>query len=217
MATINQLVRKPRKDKVTKSTVPALEGCPQKRGVCTRVYTTTPKKPNSALRKVARVKLTTGVEVTAYIPGEEHNLQQHGGRIRGRAGRVVPEARVEMRQIDGVVEQMTQRVLERAGEQLAREVDGQELRIRIEGLIAGHDGCSTAGGIGCTFHASNTHHDASSSVSTSAGCPTYPTASLGTLHDAAPVYAQLELEVARLVRVLESYRQGYLPITKAAA
>ena len=87
MTTINQLVRKSRKSKKAKSTVPALESCPQKRGVCTRVYTTTPKKPNSALRKVARVRLTNGMEVTAYIPGEGHNLQEHsvvllrGGRV----------------------------------------------------------------------------------------------------------------------------------------
>jgi small subunit ribosomal protein S12 len=92
MATINQLVRKPRKDKVSKSTVPALEGCPQKRGVCTRVYTTTPKKPNSALRKVARVRLTNGYEVTSYIGGEGHNLQEHsvvlirGGRVKDLPG-----------------------------------------------------------------------------------------------------------------------------------
>jgi len=92
MATINQLVRKPRKDKVVKSTVPALEGCPQKRGVCTRVYTTTPKKPNSALRKVARVRLTNGYEVTSYIGGEGHNLQEHsvvlirGGRVKDLPG-----------------------------------------------------------------------------------------------------------------------------------
>ena len=88
MTTINQLVRKPRKTKKAKSTVPALEACPQKRGVCTRVYTTTPKKPNSALRKVARVKLTNGFEVTSYIGGEGHNLQEHsvvllrGGRVK---------------------------------------------------------------------------------------------------------------------------------------
>jgi len=92
MATINQLVRKPRKDKAVKSTVPALEGCPQKRGVCTRVYTTTPKKPNSALRKVARVRLTNGYEVTSYIGGEGHNLQEHsvvlirGGRVKDLPG-----------------------------------------------------------------------------------------------------------------------------------
>ena len=92
MATINQLVRKPRKTKVLKSDVPALKNCPQRRGVCTRVYTTTPKKPNSALRKVARVRLTTGVEVTAYIPGVGHNLQEHsvvlvrGGRVKDLPG-----------------------------------------------------------------------------------------------------------------------------------
>jgi len=77
MATINQLVRKPRKRKVEKSAVPALQACPQRRGVCTRVYTTTPKKPNSALRKVARVRLTNGYEVSSYIGGEGHNLQEH--------------------------------------------------------------------------------------------------------------------------------------------
>ncbi len=92
MPTINQLVRKPRVRKVTKSDVPALEGCPQKRGVCTRVYTTTPKKPNSALRKVARVRLTNGYEVTSYIGGEGHNLQEHsvvlirGGRVKDLPG-----------------------------------------------------------------------------------------------------------------------------------
>ena len=77
MATVNQLVRKPRQSKVEKSKVPALEACPQRRGVCTRVYTTTPKKPNSAMRKVARVRLTNGFEVTSYIGGEGHNLQEH--------------------------------------------------------------------------------------------------------------------------------------------
>jgi small subunit ribosomal protein S12 len=77
MATINQLVRKPRKRKVVKSGVPALQACPQRRGVCTRVYTTTPKKPNSALRKVCRVRLTSGFEVSSYIGGEGHNLQEH--------------------------------------------------------------------------------------------------------------------------------------------
>ena len=92
MATINQLVRQPRKRKAAKSDVPALQACPQRRGVCTRVYTTTPKKPNSALRKVARVRLTSGVEVTAYIPGEGHNLQEHsivlvrGGRVKDLPG-----------------------------------------------------------------------------------------------------------------------------------
>jgi small subunit ribosomal protein S12 len=92
MATINQLVRKPRTSKPQKSSVPALEGSPQKRGVCTRVYTTTPKKPNSALRKVARVRLTNGMEVTSYIGGEGHNLQEHsvvlirGGRVKDLPG-----------------------------------------------------------------------------------------------------------------------------------
>ena len=92
MATINQLVRKPRKTKTLKSDVPALKNCPQRRGVCTRVYTTTPKKPNSALRKVARVRLSNGFEVTAYIPGEGHNLQEHsvvlirGGRVKDLPG-----------------------------------------------------------------------------------------------------------------------------------
>ena len=77
MATVNQLVRNPRKRKVEKSDSVALQGCPQRRGVCTRVYTTTPKKPNSALRKVCRVRLTNGYEVSSYIPGEGHNLQEH--------------------------------------------------------------------------------------------------------------------------------------------
>ena len=92
MATINQLVRKPRKRKVVKSGVPALQACPQRRGVCTRVYTTTPKKPNSALRKVAKVRLTTGFEVISYIGGEGHNLQEHsvvlirGGRVKDLPG-----------------------------------------------------------------------------------------------------------------------------------
>lgn len=92
MPTINQLVRKGRKVVKSKNKAPALEACPQKRGVCTRVYTTTPKKPNSALRKVARVRLTNGMEVTAYIPGEGHNLQEHsivlirGGRIKDIPG-----------------------------------------------------------------------------------------------------------------------------------
>jgi small subunit ribosomal protein S12 len=90
--TINQLVRKGREPVRRKTTAPALNQCPQRRGVCTRVYTTTPKKPNSALRKVARVRLTTGVEVTAYIPGEGHNLQEHsivlvrGGRVKDLPG-----------------------------------------------------------------------------------------------------------------------------------
>ncbi|WP_299076005.1 30S ribosomal protein S12 [uncultured Paraglaciecola sp.] len=92
MPTINQLVRKGRKQIQSKSGSPALDSCPQRRGVCTRVYTTTPKKPNSALRKVARVRLTNQIEVTAYIPGEGHNLQEHsivlirGGKIKDLPG-----------------------------------------------------------------------------------------------------------------------------------
>jgi small subunit ribosomal protein S12 len=92
MPTINQLVKKGRQKVVKKNKVPALQGNPQRRGVCTRVYTTTPKKPNSALRKVARVRLTNGIEVTAYIPGEGHNLQEHsivlieGGRVKDLPG-----------------------------------------------------------------------------------------------------------------------------------
>ena len=92
MSTVNQLIRKPRKKRKVKTDVPALKGSPQKRGVCTRVYTTTPKKPNSALRKVARVRMTNGLEVTAYIPGEGHTLQEHsvvlirGGRVKDLPG-----------------------------------------------------------------------------------------------------------------------------------
>ena len=92
MPTINQLVRQGRKKQRVKTNAPALEGCPQKRGVCVRVYTSTPKKPNSALRKIARVRLTNGMEVTSYIPGEGHNLQEHslvlirGGRVKDLPG-----------------------------------------------------------------------------------------------------------------------------------
>ncbi len=92
MPTISQLIRKGRKVVSSKTTTPALKGCPQRRGVCTRVYTSTPKKPNSALRKVARVRLTNKMEVTAYIPGEGHNLQEHsivlirGGRVKDLPG-----------------------------------------------------------------------------------------------------------------------------------
>ena len=92
MPTIQQLVRKGRQSKPTKGKTPALKGAPQRRGVCTRVYTNTPKKPNSALRKVARVRLTSGMEITAYIPGEGHNLQEHsvvlirGGRVKDLPG-----------------------------------------------------------------------------------------------------------------------------------
>jgi len=92
MPTVNQLVRQGRDKQVNKTSAPALQSCPQKRGVCVRVYTTTPKKPNSALRKIARVKLTNGMEVTSYIPGEGHNLQEHslvlirGGRVKDLPG-----------------------------------------------------------------------------------------------------------------------------------
>ena len=92
MPTINQLIRNERKAILKRKKTPALQACPQRRGVCTRVYTTTPKKPNSALRKVARVRLTNGYEVTAYIPGEGHNLQEHsvvmirGGRVKDLPG-----------------------------------------------------------------------------------------------------------------------------------
>ena len=92
MPTLNQLVRQGRRRMQQKTSAPALKSCPQKRGVCTRVYTTTPKKPNSAMRKVARVRLTNGIEVTAYIPGEGHNLQEHsivlirGGRVKDLPG-----------------------------------------------------------------------------------------------------------------------------------
>ena len=97
MATINQLVRQPRKRIVDKSDVPALQNCPQRRGVCTRVYTTTPKKPNSALRKVARVRLAGGIEVTAYIPGEGHNLQEHSiVLVRGGGVKDLPGVRYKI-------------------------------------------------------------------------------------------------------------------------
>lgn len=92
MPTINQLIRKPRKSPVVRNKAPALQSCPQKRGVCTRVTTMTPKKPNSALRKIARIRLTNGYEVTGYIPGEGHNLQEHsvviirGGRVKDLPG-----------------------------------------------------------------------------------------------------------------------------------
>ena len=92
MPTINQLVRQGRKKQIKRTNTPALQACPQRRGVCTRVYTTTPKKPNSALRKVARVRLTNGIEVTSYIPGIGHNLQEHsvvlirGGRVKDLPG-----------------------------------------------------------------------------------------------------------------------------------
>src|SRR3972149_4814669 len=106
MPTIQQLIRKPRQKPVKRNKVPAMQSCPQKRGVCTRVYTTTPKKPNSALRKVARVRLTNQLEVTSYIPGEGHNLQEHsillipGGRGEDPPGRGGPQAGVEQREAD---------------------------------------------------------------------------------------------------------------------
>jgi small subunit ribosomal protein S12 len=103
MPTINQLVRKGRKKARRKTNSPALKSCPQKRGVCTRVYTTTPKKPNSALRKVARVRLTNGMEVTSYIPGEGHNLQEHS-TIMIRGGRVKDLPGVRYHTIRGVLD-----------------------------------------------------------------------------------------------------------------
>ena len=103
MARISQLVRKPRKRKIDKNIVPALQGSPQKRGVCTRVYTTTPKKPNSALRKVCRVRLTNGYEVTSYIGGEGHNLQEHSVvLVRGGGPNDLPGVRYRV--IRGVLD-----------------------------------------------------------------------------------------------------------------
>ena len=103
MSTINQLVRKPRKDKRVKSKSPAMKRCPQVRGVCVKVYTTTPKKPNSAIRKVARVKLVNGFEVIAYIPGEGHNLQEHSV-VMLRGGRVPDLPGVRYHIIRGVLD-----------------------------------------------------------------------------------------------------------------
>ena len=103
MLTVNQLVRKKRKDKRVKSKAPAMKGCPQVRGVCVKVYTTTPKKPNSALRKVARVKLVNGFEVIAYIPGEGHNLQEHSV-VMLRGGRVPDLPGVRYHIIRGVLD-----------------------------------------------------------------------------------------------------------------
>jgi small subunit ribosomal protein S12 len=110
MPTINQLIRKPRKSRSSRNNSPALESCPQKRGVCTRVYTTTPKKPNSALRKVARVRLTNGFEVTSYIPGEGHNLQEHSV-VLIRGGRVPDLPGVRYHTVRGVLD--TQGVVDR--------------------------------------------------------------------------------------------------------
>ena len=103
MPTINQLIRKPRKDKIKRVKAPALKACPQRRGVCTRVTTTTPKKPNSAQRKVARVRLTNGYEITAYIPGEGHNLQEHSV-VKVRGGRVKDLPGVRYRVIRGALD-----------------------------------------------------------------------------------------------------------------
>ena len=103
MPTINQLVRKGRRTKSKKNKVPALKACPQRRGVCTRVWTMTPKKPNSALRKVARVRLTNGIEVNAYIPGEGHNLQEHS-IVLVRGGRVKDLSSVRYHVVRGVLD-----------------------------------------------------------------------------------------------------------------
>ena len=105
MPTINQLIRKGRKIQKNRSSAPALKNCPQKRGVCTRVYTATPKKPNSALRKIARVRLSNGVEVTAYIPGEGHNLQEHS-IVLVRGGRVKDLPAVRYHIIRGAIDTM---------------------------------------------------------------------------------------------------------------
>ena len=128
MPTIQQLVRKGRRDKIAKVKTAALKGSPQRRGVCTRVYTTTPKKPNSALRKVARVKLTSQVEVTAYIPGEGHNLQEHS-MVLVRGGRVKDLPGVRYKIIRGSLD--TQGVeVPQAGAQQVRRQEGEELMPR---------------------------------------------------------------------------------------
>jgi small subunit ribosomal protein S12 len=105
MPTINQLIKKGRKRKTKKSKAPAMQGCPQRRGVCTRVWTMSPKKPNSALRKVARVRLTNGIEVNAYIPGEGHNLQEHS-IVLIRGGKVKDLSSVRYHVVRGVLESM---------------------------------------------------------------------------------------------------------------
>lgn len=105
MPTINQLIKKGRKTKAKKSKAPAMQGCPQRRGVCTRVWTMSPKKPNSALRKVARVRLTNGIEVNAYIPGEGHNLQEHS-IVLVRGGRVKDLPSVRYHVVRGTLETM---------------------------------------------------------------------------------------------------------------
>ncbi len=142
MPTINQLVRKGRQDKVSKNKTPALKGSPQRRGVCTRVYTTTPKKPNSALRKVARVRLSSGVEVTAYIPGVGHNLQEHsivlvrGGRVKDLPGvrykiirgtldtQAAPKRPIDVDPVYGsqLVTQLVSKVLQDGKKQVAQRI-----------------------------------------------------------------------------------------------
>ena len=116
MPTINQLVRKGRRKQLRKTSAPALEKCPQKRGVCVRVYTSTPKKPNSALRKIARVRLTNGMEVTSYIPGEGHNLQEHHiVLVRGGRPKDLPGVRYKVvrgtRDTEGVAKRKSSRSL----------------------------------------------------------------------------------------------------------
>ena len=139
MPTIQQLVRKGRQDKVEKTKTPALKGSPQRRGVCTRVFTTTPKKPNSALRKVARVRLTSGIEVTAYIPGIGHNLQEHS-IVLVRGGRVKDLPGVRYKIIRGSLD--TRRPQPQAGPQPLRREEGEELMPR-KGLLAGGSSCLT--------------------------------------------------------------------------
>ena len=131
MPTINQLIRNPRAPQRARNKVPAMQACPQKRGVCTRVYTTTPKKPNSALRKVARVRLTNGFEVTSYIPGEGHNLQEHSV-VLIRGGRVKDLPGVRYHIIRGTLD--TQGVKDRR--QRRSEIRRQASAIRRDGHVA---------------------------------------------------------------------------------
>jgi small subunit ribosomal protein S12 len=148
MATTNQLVRKPRSTKRAKSNVPALAASPQKRGVCTRVYTTTPKKPNSAMRKVARVRLTNGFEVTSYIGGEGHNLQEHsvvlirGGRVKDLPGVRYHTVRGTL-DCAGVVDQRRDRAVEAGGQ---RGEGGRVGDVAGGGAGAGTDGGGYIGG-----------------------------------------------------------------------
>ncbi len=122
MPTINQLTRQGRKKPIARNKVPALEACPQKRGVCTRVYTTTPKKPNSALRKVARIRLKNGMEVTAYIPGIGHNLQEHS-QVMIRGGRVKDLPGVKYHLIRGVLDAQG----DMGGSASVQEKDGKQV------------------------------------------------------------------------------------------